>query len=380
MSWYLARQDEEGHPVLYLVQGSVCRVGRSSCELVIPDATVSRHHADIEVTEENKVRLTDRSKFCQTMLNGRMLKAEKRTVDMRANDFMSFGSCSREYKLVWKPIVLLTDTDVIAPSGLVLSSIFRSDAVACIARETGIPGGLAAASSILGIPLISESFLHAFTALESGATSLPQFSDFAIREGCGKRSELLLNVSVYFKTDKDQQEYEKAVRLAGGKLAEFCSDEEQLERLYVGYKIEDVSQFPCLIMSTEQLALGLVENTNQTDLLSRAVLVTEAVTAEQSMPETSQPVIASSDWITPLRPSNACDTHVVRFSTEEENVEKKHAPAFEKIKRSDNCEVKLKRWTSGNGRNTCEASEVRVSDENDLFGIFPSHHRRINTR
>ena len=368
MSWYLKRQDEECDSVLYLVQGSVCRVGRSACELIIPDPTVSRHHADLQVTDEGRVRLTDRSKFCQTMLNGRMLKSDKRSIDLRANDFISFGSCPREFTLVWKPIVVLTDFDVTAPPGLVVSSIFRSDAIACIAKEEGTPGGLATAASVLGMPLITESYLHVFASIKSGATSLPLLSDFLCKRfpSATKRSELLAKMSVLFKNEKDQQVYEKAVRLAGGTLADYFDENSTGTCLCIGYT-DDIPYLPCFAMTTEAFALALIEVDD--DFQSRATFTTKLVKAEAVRTE-SLSVTLPSEWITPLCPAQSVEGQVVLFSTNEDVAPKKRR-SFEKVKRAEDCQVKLKKWTSGNGR-FCDSADLPVTDENDLFGLFPS--------
>jgi len=74
-------------------------IGRSSqCDLVINDSTVSRKHAQIEISDENTISLTDLGSHNGTTVNG---DAIADTVKLQANDIISFGRV--EFKITPSP-------------------------------------------------------------------------------------------------------------------------------------------------------------------------------------------------------------------------------------------------------------------------------------
>jgi sigma-B regulation protein RsbU (phosphoserine phosphatase) len=64
-------------------------LGRSSqCELVVDDSTVSRRHAQIEITGDNMVELTDLGSHNGTTVNGYAISG---STEVKADDIISFG-------------------------------------------------------------------------------------------------------------------------------------------------------------------------------------------------------------------------------------------------------------------------------------------------
>lgn len=71
-------------------------IGRSSqCDLVVDDSTVSRRHAQIEIVDENSIKLTDLDSHNGTTVNGYAITRE---TELRVNDIISFGRV--QFKLV----------------------------------------------------------------------------------------------------------------------------------------------------------------------------------------------------------------------------------------------------------------------------------------
>lgn len=113
MSWKLLKSTGE---VYYLLPTSTCKIGRQGCQILIPDTTVSRHHASIDVSFDrvdefspacSTVKLKDVSKFVQTSVNGTLLTQSNRLVTLHTDDVLSFGACTDTFILKWDPYILM---------------------------------------------------------------------------------------------------------------------------------------------------------------------------------------------------------------------------------------------------------------------------------
>jgi len=376
MSWLLSHFYQvtgvSEDAAVYLIPGSVCRVGRGDCELVIADASVSRHHADIEIVN-NKVRLTDKSKFCKTRLNGKCLSATHRSVELKASDIICFGQTTTKFKLVWRPLVLLADFDLSQPAGLVLSTIFRSDAVACVCRETF--GGLAAASSVLGLPLISENYLEAFASLKSGVKALPDLNDFKIPGSRQpRRPSLLEGVEVWFKAGSDHRDFEKAVRLAGGTAPE-VQESQPVCLVIVGFSRKEITRFPCYSMTRDVFVTSLMGEPDGPSFLKCADLIDcPAVEIREAVPNIA--AVTGGEWISRIAGKMAGDCDVIRFQPQEQPQQVKRVQ--DKICRVV-MDVPLKKWSSGTNNIRFEQGMIDAESTGDLgmFDFQPAKQQRL---
>ena len=196
MSWKLVKSTGE---VYFLLPTSTCRVGRQGCQVLIPDTTVSRHHASIEVSFDrvddfspacSSVTLKDVSKFVQTSVNGALLSQSNRLVTLMPDDVLSFGACPDTFALRWDPYILMvTEASQIEllkhqalNCGLVLTDSSHPSAKGII-----VPDGFKDFSSnqklirvyLDGIPLLKSTIVSVLTNHPSGSMDLPSIETHA---------------------------------------------------------------------------------------------------------------------------------------------------------------------------------------------------------
>jgi hypothetical protein len=186
MSWVITSSGGGGKVEYYLLPTSVCRVGRQGCRILIPDTTVSRHHADLETTK-NGVVLKDVSKFVQTAVNGKLLTTENRVVVLKDKDVVTFGAFPESFVVEYRPFLLAcVSSDSLGE--------FKNQAESCGVQLTSdvtdpsvkgliVQGNIEHTNDriikalLKGIPLVTQSFLVAMSHCHSGCTALPVIQD-----------------------------------------------------------------------------------------------------------------------------------------------------------------------------------------------------------
>jgi hypothetical protein len=226
MSWKLRRSSGE---VYWLLPTSTCKVGRQGCQILIPDTTVSRHHANIDVSTENKVVIKDVSKFVQTAVNGRLLTPDERTVVLLDQDVLTFGAYPDTFHLEFDPFVLacLSEGDIerfgneAVQAGVSLSLQMGSKTRGLIVEDKPEAENHTILKAMcLDIPIIGRSFLTDMMHRHSGCESLPSLEDHRIPVPCQDAKRRSLFRGKTFVVLGRLHPIQEIISLAGGILLE----------------------------------------------------------------------------------------------------------------------------------------------------------------
>ena len=226
MSWRLLPSNDSDKPY-FLLPTSVCRVGRQGCQITIPDTTVSRHHADILVTTQ--VRIRDVSKFVQTAVNGILLSQDAREVAVHHGDVLTFGASPDTFTLQWEPIVVRSTlpmeevADIARSVGVLVQTDASEKCAGLIVGELD-PNSLDVVRAICnGVPIISLKFLQALQNVQSGSRELPTITEYAfpIPQACMSRNALFADCDFFLSPFLEL--VREVIVACGGRILKDCS-------------------------------------------------------------------------------------------------------------------------------------------------------------
>lgn len=217
MSWKLVSKSGETY---YLLPTSVCRIGRQGCQILVQDATVSRHHADVTVSS-NTVTIRDVSKFVQTQVNGNLLTVHRREQQLNPGDVVTFGSCPETFTLVHEPVVVVAADERFITSetafGVIVDREWSSNASAVVCDIPAPSNDIVLRALLDRKPILTSQYLKAISNTQSGSRSLPSISDYSVKvpNGAVDRATLLAGWRFHIIGD---QHFSHIIGLAGGSL------------------------------------------------------------------------------------------------------------------------------------------------------------------
>lgn len=219
MSWQLVSKSGETY---YLLPTSVCRIGRQGCQILVQDATVSRHHADV-IVNRNTVMIRDVSKFVQTQVNGNLLTVHRREQHLNTGDVVIFGSCHETFILVYEPVVIVVADESASTSetdfGVIVDREWRYDASAVVCDTPMASNYIVLRALLDRKPIVCSQYLQAILNTQSGARSLPSISDncVTVPYAAVDRTTLLAGWRFHIMADQDCAHI---IKLAGGSVVQ----------------------------------------------------------------------------------------------------------------------------------------------------------------
>ena len=346
MSWKVRRNNDS--IVWYLLPTSTCKIGRQGCQIVVPDTTVSRHHANIDVSPSGVLTLSDVSKFVQTSVNGTLLTPTNRTVVLKHCDVLNFGAATDSFTVEYDPFILVSaslESDTDHSSGVVFQSSLTTLAKGLLVDELIDHSSDIVLDALLsGIPLVSPSFLSAMLRCPSGSTSLPSVADhrapFPRPEV--SRQTLFRNMQ-FFITEGGIRD---KVRAAGGVV--ITSVESPMGDLFI---VNDANSQPVFDFKIERAKFVSSELIRKA-ILDGSVLGLERTQSEDIQPRRPEVSTTGTGWISTQTKSENWNPNPCRTNTEVARVGEYEAGSGKKFKKSriavnESIVVPLQDWRIG---------------------------------